>query len=139
MAPMDRAELIEILTRRLEQRDDVAAAWLYGSWARGTERASSDVDVGVLHAGEPPDGLEGYLFELQDDLQRDVRRPVQLVVLDRASADLVHRVLRDGILLVEHDRSKRVRFTVRKQHEYFDLEPLRRLYRRLGPRQEAQA
>lgn len=54
---------------------------------------------------------------------------MQLVVLDQASPDLVHRVLRDGVLLLERDRSRRIDFEVRSRAEYFDLEPLRRLYR----------
>ena len=37
-------------------------------------------------------------------------RPIQLVVLNGAPPDLVHRVLRDGQLLCERDRSARIRF-----------------------------
>jgi hypothetical protein len=38
--------------------------------------------------------------------------PVQVVVLHAAPTDLVHRVLRDGILVLENDASRRVRFEV---------------------------
>jgi hypothetical protein len=56
--------------------------------------------------------------------------PVQVVALNRASADLVHRVLRDGRLVLDHDPAARIRFEVRRRNEYFDLAPIRRLYRR---------
>ena len=49
-----------------------------------------------------------------------------LVVLNEAPCDLVHRVLRDGRL----DRAARVRFEVRSRNEYFDMDPVRRAYRR---------
>ena len=58
--------------------------------------------------------------------------PVDLVVLDSAPVDLVHRVLRDGRLLYDDDPSMRVRFEVRSRNQYFDLLPYLREYRRIG-------
>jgi len=55
------------------------------------------------------------------------------VVLNRAPVDLVHRVLRDGILLLDRDPSGRIRFEVRARNEYFDLLPHLRRYRRMQP------
>jgi hypothetical protein len=42
----------------------------------------------------------------------------------------VHRVLRDGVLLLDHDRSARIAFEVRSRNEYFDLLPILERYRR---------
>ena len=50
--------------------------------------------------------------------------------MNGAPVDLVHRILRDGRLLVERDRSARIAFEVRARNEYFDLLPMLRLYRR---------
>jgi predicted nucleotidyltransferase len=126
-------EVQEALHNALSHRTDVAAAWLFGSHARQTARAGSDVDVGVLFREDPPATLEGLHLDLQDDLAGALGCPVDLVVMNRAPADLVHRVLRDGVLLVETDRSRRVRFEVRKRAEYFDLLPILRQYRRWKP------
>ncbi len=117
-----------------ESREDLAAAYLFGSVARGTMRESSDVDVAVLYRTEPPRTLEGMGFDLGYDLSEKVGRTVDVVVLNRAPADLVHRVLRDGVLLLERDRSARVRFEVAKRAEYFDLLPYLEQYR--APRGE---
>jgi uncharacterized protein YutE (UPF0331/DUF86 family) len=46
---------------------------------------------------------------------------IQVVVLIRAPADLVHRVLRDGHLVL--DPAARIRFEVQRRNEYFDLAP----------------
>ena len=54
-----------------------------------------------------------------------------MVVLNSAAADLVHRVLRDGVIVLDRDRAARIRFEVHARNEYFDLAPLRRLYRRI--------
>ena len=110
-----------------------AAAYLFGSVARGTSGAGSDVDVAVLHPGGEPGTLESLALRLEGDLGEALRHPVQLVVLDRAPVDLVHRVLRDGVLVHEADRSARVRFEVRARAAYFDLLPILRRYRRLDP------
>ena len=56
------------------------------------------------------------------------------MVLNRAPVDLIHRVLRDGILLKESDPSARIRFEVKARREYFDLLPILRRYRRMEAR-----
>jgi uncharacterized protein len=116
--------------------EGLAAAYLFGSLARGTARPDSDVDVGVLYVDAPPPGLEGLAFHLEADLERLLRRPVHLIVLNRAPVDLTQRVLRDGCLLLDHDRSRRIRFEVRTRQEFWDLEPFLQRYRRTseGPR-----
>ena len=90
----------------------------------------SDVDLGVLFPQDPPLTLEGLALDLEGDLERTLGAPVQLVVLNRAPADLVHRVLRDGILIMDLDSSLRIRFEVQKRNEYFDLLPHLDRYRR---------
>lgn len=106
------------------------AVYLFGSVARGEARPDSDVDVGVLFASDPPATLSAPQFAMEAALERLLGRPVQIVALNRASADLVHRVLRDGRLVLDRDRAARIRFEVRRRNEYFDLAPIRRLYRR---------
>lgn len=114
------------------EREGIVAAYLFGSVARGTARPESDVDIGVLYSEPPPATLKGMGFELEGDLERLLGLPVQVVVLNRAPVDLVIRVLRDGKLLVDRDRSKRLRFEVRSRFEFWDLEPYLKLYRRTG-------
>jgi len=106
---MDRDEIARELTERLAAEGPrIACAWLFGSTARGTSSAGSDVDVAVLLRDAPPRTLEGLDLELQEDLAEVVGRPVQLVVANRAPVDLLHRVFRDGVLLVENDPSHRL-------------------------------
>jgi predicted nucleotidyltransferase len=110
----------------------IAAAYLYGSVARGTARDDSDVDVAVLFERDPPQTLEGLHADLAHALEEALGRPVDLAILNRAPVDLAHRVLRDGVLACDANRSARIRFEVRARNEYFDLEPYLRRYRRAG-------
>src|SRR5688572_3226197 len=79
----------------------VAAAYLFGSEARETAATDSDVDIAVLYQPDPPRTLDGLDADLQDRMQEDLGRAVDLVILNHAPVDLVHRVLRDGILVFE--------------------------------------
>lgn len=110
---------------------DVVAVYLYGSRARGTDKPESDVDLALLLVAPPASTLRSVSREMEDVVERALRAPVEAVVLNGAPADLVHRVLRDGILVLDRDRAARLRFEVRARNEYFDLAPLRRLYRRI--------
>lgn len=127
------SQLREFLTANAE-REGIAAAYLFGSVARGTAKPGSDVDVGILYSEEPPRTLQGLGLRLEADLEDLLQLPVQMVVLNRAPVDLVIRVLRDGKLLVDRDRSKRVRFEVRARNEFWDLEPILRRCRRMEGR-----
>ncbi len=109
---------------------DAVAVYLYGSVARGSAREGSDVDVGVLLEKDPPRTLKGLMLDVESHLEALLEVPVQLVVLNRAPPDLIHRVLRDGKLVLERDRSERIRFEVKARNEFFDLQPILRQYRR---------
>lgn len=59
---MERATAIDLLTRYFADRDDVVAAYLFGSVARGEARAGSDVDVGVLLRAGKPAAIQDFDF-----------------------------------------------------------------------------
>lgn len=127
---MDRQALQRRITEVLDSTDDgLVACYLYGSTARGTDRPQSDVDLGILLASAPPGALNDFRSHLEGDLERVLGRRAQVVVLNHAPADLIHRVLCDGVLLVDRDRSARIRFEVRARNEYFDLLPILNRYR----------
>ncbi len=128
---MNRGELIERLEDFFRQNPQgLTAVYLYGSRARGTAGPGSDVDLGVLFEETPPSVLGGTPDRLADALERELRLPVEVVALNKAPADLVHRVLRDGVLVIEADRSARIRFEVARRREYLDLLPVLQEYRR---------
>ena len=73
-----------------------AAAWLFGSSARGDVNALSDIDVAVEAHQALPTGL---LSELRERIEEStVPFHVEVVDLSSASAELRERVKREGIL-----------------------------------------
>ena len=127
---MARADIERLREACGSAPSDVLAVYLYGSRARGTASRESDVDLGVLLKAEPAPTLRNAARDLEATAERALGLPVEVVVVNSAPADLVHRILRDGVILLDRDRAARLRFEVRSRNEYFDLEPLRRRYRR---------
>jgi predicted nucleotidyltransferase len=116
------------------EADEPVAGYVFGSVARGESRPDSDVDVAVLFRTVPAGTLDALALDLRDRLEARVGRAVDLTVLNAAPSDLVHRVLRDGVLVAEGDAAARVEFEVRARNEYFDLKPYLDEYRRTGVR-----
>ena len=134
MPPKDSdAAIVERAREALAADPRVLVAYLFGSFTRGTTRTKSDIDIMVLFEQKVDARLGGPLDELRDAVERATRRQCDLIDGRAAPADLVHRVLRDGILLVERDRSARIAFEVARRNEYFDLLPILRQYRRYSP------
>jgi uncharacterized protein YutE (UPF0331/DUF86 family)/predicted nucleotidyltransferase len=122
-----------LLRRELPRRiPRLVAAYLFGSRARGEARPGSDTDVALLLATTPEPTLNAQPFGVAADLELLLGSSVDLLVLNQSPVDLVHRVLRDGVLLVESDRSARIAFEVRARNQYFDLLPILRRYRTAG-------
>ena len=126
---------INELTALLAAKEaDVVAAYLFGSFARHEEIAASDLDIAVLFRESPADRLVNSAVALRGELERRLRLTIDLVPLNNASPDLVHRVLRDGVLLADHAPSLRIAFEVKVRNDYFDLLPHLRRYRGEHPR-----
>ena len=122
------------LERRLREyfagdHEGIAAAYLFGSVARGTAGPGSDVDVAVLYEVNPPATLEGLPLDVEGELERTLGLPVQVVLLNASPPDLVHHVLRDARLLLDRNPAARIEFEVRARNEFFDLQPVLERYR----------
>lgn len=121
--------LIEQLIAALAPRTEVLDAYLFGSVARGDAQAHSDVDVAVYvtEAALATPGF-GYAAELGAALQQALgRADVDLVVLNRATPLLYHRVLRDGVRLLSRDLVATTRREGQAQSRYCDDLPRLRI------------
>lgn len=127
---MDRDKAIETLTGLFTTELSVICAYLFGSVARGEQGLASDVDIAVLFDSPPPRTLLGPVSRLQDTIEKALSTGIDLVVLNHAGPDLVHRVLRDGILICDRDPGRRVLFEVQSRNEYFDIQPYLVEYRK---------
>lgn len=116
---------IELIIRYLENEDDIAAAYLFGSQARGTQRDRSDIDVAVLFSGGGDKRARfDRRLEIIIALERTLGKRVDVIDIQAAPLLLQHHILLDGRLLVDKHRRHRVDFEVASRRRYFDLKPL---------------
>ncbi|MCG5542063.1 MULTISPECIES: type VII toxin-antitoxin system MntA family adenylyltransferase antitoxin [unclassified Halorhodospira] len=128
---MEPTDLTGKLREQLErERGLIACAYLYGSRATGQARDDSDVDLAVLFRDPQEPALVCPAARLAQRLEQAIRSPIDLVDIEQAPVDLVHRILRDGILLLDAIPERRIAFEVDARNRYFDLLPYLQEYRR---------
>jgi uncharacterized protein len=127
---MDDAAIISTVRQYFAQREkNLVAGYVFGRVGRGSSRPSSDVDIAILYATPPIPAVSGPASDMQAELEGLLGRSVDLIVLNGAPVDLVHRVLRDGKIVCETDRRARIDFEVGARRKYLDLLPVLRRYR----------
>lgn len=94
LAGMSCAEIVATIRRVLAGRADVRVAVLFGSQARGTARADSDVDVAVDAPGVD-------VLALGAALSTALEREVDVVPMEDSTIPLMEHLVRDGIVAHE--------------------------------------
>lgn len=128
-------ELTEILVKH-----GVVLAYLFGSHAKGTARASSDIDIAVLL---PYDTPRSKFFDVRLSLTNELmglfhKNEIDVVVLNEATPLLAREIVQDGKVLYE-DMTTRpsLEFAVYAAKHYADTAKFRKLSL-LSIRQSAQ-
>ena len=118
-------KLLARLTSALKGREEILEAYLFGSHARGQAQPHSDIDVAVyIDEALADDGAWGYQAQLTTDLMVVLgTNHVDVVVLNRASILLYHRVLRDGVRLLSRDLQATTIRAGQALSRYFDFLP----------------
>ncbi len=106
----------------LEAMPEVELAVLFGSFARGRERADSDVDLGLILDDSSP----ARTREIEAALNRAAGRSVDVIYLDEAPPLLRFEIARDGVPLVERRQHRWADFRVRAMHDWWDWAPFAR-------------
>ncbi|MGE5581718.1 MAG: type VII toxin-antitoxin system MntA family adenylyltransferase antitoxin [Bacillota bacterium] len=127
---MDKELLKEKIIKVLSGTSQVCFAYLFGSQARGTAGALSDIDIAVFF-DEPAfdqDRIYGPEFELLPLLEKNLdHRPVDLAVLNNAPVFLRYQVLKTGEILFCRSEESRIRFHEETIRLYLDFLPFRKV------------
>lgn len=120
---MNAEEKRHKIKKYLEPMPDISAAYLFGSAAKGTQRAGSDIDIAVIFTSQYKNKFERFerRLDLEIELEKITGKAVDVVDLEMAPPVLQHQVRKHGILLFEKDRRLRVAFEVASRRRYFDM------------------
>jgi hypothetical protein len=111
----------------LRADERIAYALVFGSTARGSAHAHSDLDLAIgLEPGVRLTAFEiGGLVSALEDASGET---VDLVLLDEAGPGLAYRVFRDGTAVFVRDRAAFVARKARAILEYLDWKPVEDLF-----------
>lgn len=108
--------MLDILKSYFERRRDVAFAFLFGSAKSGNVRKDGDIDIGVYFWPENEVEWEefGKIYKEEAriglDLERILKKEVDLVVLNRAKAVLADEIVRKGNPIIIRDKGLLIDF-----------------------------
>lgn len=119
------------LRRFFSRKREVEFAYLFGSLAKGKNNKLSDIDIAV-YVDENIVNKKSYSFGYEASLIADLMdelhtNDIDVVLLNRATPLLAHRVIRDGIVLCSKNDPKRINFQVHSLQQYIDTEKIRHI------------
>ncbi len=122
-------EIIKAVSHYLARQPDIAAAYIFGSLARGGFRPGSDVDIAILYNRDDVDKLARFerRLDLEVALEETIHRSVQVIDLEQAGLPLQYQVRKYGKIIVEKNSKLRVNFEVNTRRLHFDMQRFYRL------------
>lgn len=121
--------VLDALRQVLSADPRIAYALVFGSTARGTSHALSDVDIAIGTTGnETLATLE--IGALTSKLEAAANRAVHLVVLNDAPPGLAYRIFKDARPLLMRDAAAFKSRLARAILEYLDYRPVEELFTR---------
>lgn len=121
---VSREAIVAAIKDVLADDETVIAVYLFGSQARGTAHGLSDVDVAVLLTEALDNGQRfDRVLSIGAALEERLPSAVDVVDLRRAPPLLRFRIIQNGQVVVERDRTKRCLFQMRTMNTYYDAKP----------------
>jgi hypothetical protein len=118
-----RAQVQTSLHKMLSRKPNIALAFLFGSFAKGTANATSDIDVAVLF-DTLPDAYQ--INALRDRLASRLKADVDIVVLNSASPIIKMQVLKHGVVICKKTDAAYSNFYTETFNQYTDLKMIRK-------------
>jgi uncharacterized protein len=104
------------------QHPEILAAYVFGSFAR--EEAFGDLDIAVFLDGPSAAPLE-FELKLEGDLEKLLRIPVDVRILNHAPQPFQYTVIREGVVFLDRDPNRRAAFEGNIIKQYLDFSRFR--------------
>lgn len=120
LAEEERSKVLEKVKMMLEKDDEIVFAIVHGSFIQ--KRDFRDIDI-ALWIKNPEKALQ-YTISLPNDIEAEIKFPVDVQVLNEAPLPFKHHVLTEGKTLFSKDEKLRTRLADETIRQYFDLKLL---------------
>ena len=113
--------------RDTEGNIKIIAIYLFGSYAKGTERGKSDIDLAFVfndkfYKEDPFRALQkAELFSME--ISKQLQKTVDVIILNSTSLIFAYHVLRKGACLYESNTVDRILYEVAIHNKYQDFMP----------------
>lgn len=115
---MDKKYIVSKLRPYCEGKSAIKLGFLFGSYASDSPCLESDIDIALYIANGKNGKSE---IGIQNDLERLLKKEVDLVVLNRTPATLSWSIIRKGIPIVIKDRRLYLDFVIDSSNEAEDF------------------
>jgi hypothetical protein len=115
----------QIISYLTSEYDEITVVYLFGSFITG--EFFSDIDIGIVTKVNPVKTLK-FELDLEIRLEKIVGCPVDVRVLNYAPLSFCQNVIRQGIVIIDHNPDNRADFEGRILKKYFDFAPFRQRY-----------
>ncbi|MDP3104628.1 MAG: nucleotidyltransferase domain-containing protein [Candidatus Methanoperedens sp.] len=122
---------MENIIKVLAEESDILFAFLFGSYAKGTQDDKSDIDIAVYFKDESileRDPLYPSRLAIKIEKVLDKKKTVDVRILNGSTLRFRSQVLRFGKLLHSKDEKKRIEFETSSLLQYYDFKPHLEMY-----------
>jgi predicted nucleotidyltransferase len=122
----EKEKVIQIISSHLFQRyDEILTVYIFGSFI--SERHFLDIDIGIITAMDLNKPLD-FELELENRLEKAIKYPVDVRILNRAPISFSQNVFRTGRVIIDKNPNMRADFEGRILKQYFDFSPFQQRY-----------
>jgi len=104
----------------------IAAAYIFGSYAKGSQKKSSDLDVALLL--NETKLADFFTLDFLTVLEKKLACKADVVILNKAGEVMKFEVRRKGILVFERSKKDRKKFEIKGRKFYEDFLYLHKRY-----------
>lgn len=122
-------EFFPDLIQYFSTRQDIAFAYLFGSYGVGKETPMSDVDIAdFMNVNVPKSQYFDIKLELMANIAQILKTDeVDVIILNQADMIFAYHIVSSRKTLFEKDAAVRVEYEVRVLDRYFNSEPIRKI------------
>ena len=102
MKPMHQ-NVVPLIKSYFKQKPEVIAVYLFGSYAKGDEHRTSDVDIGILLQGSDRASAADKRIEYMVELSKLLKKDIHPVMLNSASEALIRQIFLKGKCILIKD------------------------------------